>query len=564
VIDNSINSNAPSSPLLNLVTVVVPTRNASGTLESCLKSLRAQTMSCRVVVVDNGSTDDTAVIAERWADVVLHSGPERSAQRNYGARAYPAAVVGFIDADMILAPTVVEEAFSAISDGMGSVIVPERTVGNGFWVEVRAFERSFYNGSDAIEAARFFRWDIFEQTGGFDEELTGAEDWDLTISARQLAPVGRITALIEHDEGAIGYLAACRKKAYYAEGVRRYTVKRGISALRQAGERPWLRNPQLLLNPRGVGLVALKAGEATAVVLAIGSASVGRTVGHFEMHIKDRRQRAGRPYSSRIHRLLHCATLSIRIFQTMQNGGSLLVRMAIGVLAPGRAGEVVFHSRNGMQLVAPSRDYAWWRIVGVMIDDCYHLSELAAELRDRECVVLDIGAHVGSFTVSLAAAVPKSRCFAFEASAERVGYLCRNIALNELDGRVVVVRSSLGNQPDRRTLIDMKGEVELPETAEPDRELVDVANLSDLMDSLESPIELLKVDCESCEYEIVASASIETLRRIKRFVIEYRPTSTQRIAVMFSALAEAGLVERWRYDALDGQLVVVYLGREVD
>jgi len=90
------------------VTVVVPTRNAARTLAACLESLRAQTTPCRTVVVDNGSTDGTTAIAEEWADVVLHAGPERSAQRNYGARAYPAPVVGFIDADMVLAPTVVE------------------------------------------------------------------------------------------------------------------------------------------------------------------------------------------------------------------------------------------------------------------------------------------------------------------------------------------------------------------------------------------------------------------------------------------------------------------------
>jgi len=90
------------------VTVVVPTRNAARTLAACLESLRAQTAPCRTVVVDNGSTDGTVTIAEQGADVVLHAGPERSAQRNYGARTYPAAIVGFIDADMVLAPTVVE------------------------------------------------------------------------------------------------------------------------------------------------------------------------------------------------------------------------------------------------------------------------------------------------------------------------------------------------------------------------------------------------------------------------------------------------------------------------
>ena len=260
------------------VTVVVPTKNAARTLAACLRSLRAQTYPCHIVVVDNKSTDTTAEIAKQMAGLVLTWGPERSAQRNYGARSSPADIVGFIDADMVLEPRVVEEAVGALRNGAGSAIVPERTVGTGFWAAVRAFERSFYVGSDAIEAARFFRWDIFERTGGFDEDLTGAEDWDLSESARSLAPVARTSAMILHDEGTVRYLDACRKKAYYAEGVRRYLAKRGASALLQAGRRPWLRQPEKLLNRYGAGLLALKGGETTAVIVAIGASPVCRVM----------------------------------------------------------------------------------------------------------------------------------------------------------------------------------------------------------------------------------------------------------------------------------------------
>ena len=257
----------PSGPE---VTLVVPTKNAARTLAACLQSLRSQTYPSWIVVVDNGSTDGTQLIAEAGADAVLTIGPERSAQRNHGAHSYPASVVGFIDADMILESSVVEEAVALLSSGAGSVIVPERTVGSGFWVGVRAFERSFYDGSDPIEAARFFTWEVYDSAGGFDEQLTGPEDWDLTDSARQVGLVARTGAYINHDEGAIGYLDACRKKAYYAEGLRRYVAKRGMGALRQASRRPWLRQPSKLLNRKGAGLIALKLGEATAVSCALG------------------------------------------------------------------------------------------------------------------------------------------------------------------------------------------------------------------------------------------------------------------------------------------------------
>jgi len=262
------------------VTVVVPTRNAARTLAACFASLRCQTYPCRTEVVDSGSTDATVTIAERGADVVLHGRPDRSAQRNHGAHAYPADVVGFIDADLVVGPTVVAEAVAAIGDGAGSVIVPERTTGSGFWVEVRAFERSFYDGYDAIEAARFFAWDVFDRAGGFDEQLTGPEDRDLSESARQLAPVARIAAVIEHEEGAIAYLDVCRKKAYYAEGVCGCLAKRGLWALYQASRRPWLHQPWKLLNWRGAALIALKISEAAWMAMALGIASIARVAGY--------------------------------------------------------------------------------------------------------------------------------------------------------------------------------------------------------------------------------------------------------------------------------------------
>ncbi len=257
----------PQTP--GMVTVVVPTRNSARTIDACLRSLRSQTHPCRVVVVDNGSNDATVELARRSADLVIAGGPERSAQRNQGARSAPTAVVGFVDSDMVLAPEVVGQAVAAIEKGAGAVIVPERTVGEGYWARVRAFERSFYAGDDAIEAARFYSWQVFSATGGFDESLTGPEDWDLTIRAREVTPVARIDAWIDHDEGNVRYVDACRKKGYYADGLRRFGAKHGSRGLGPVLRRPWMRQPARLATPLGLGMLALKGGEASAVVCAL-------------------------------------------------------------------------------------------------------------------------------------------------------------------------------------------------------------------------------------------------------------------------------------------------------
>jgi glycosyltransferase involved in cell wall biosynthesis len=225
-----------------------------------------------VVVVDNDSTDGTFDLAIRLADHVISAGPERSRQRNVGARSVDASVLVFVDSDMMLERTVLAEVEEAIRDGAGAVIVPERTVGHGFFARVRQYERSYYGSDTSIEAARGFSASIFESVGGFDEQLTGPEDWDLTIRVRAKAPIFRAKAGAVHDEGRVRFLDACRRKAYYAEGLRRFARKHGRTGIGLAIDRPWLRRPWTLLYPHpllGLGVLALKLGEVTAVTYTL-------------------------------------------------------------------------------------------------------------------------------------------------------------------------------------------------------------------------------------------------------------------------------------------------------
>jgi hypothetical protein len=82
----------------------------------------------------------------------------------------------FIDSDMVLEPTVIEKCLSAMSDPRTrGVIIPEKTVGSGFWIQVRDFERSFYFGIK-MESAPFLGANDVLKVGGFDEDLITYEE----------------------------------------------------------------------------------------------------------------------------------------------------------------------------------------------------------------------------------------------------------------------------------------------------------------------------------------------------------------------------------------------------
>ena len=95
-----------------LVSVVITTKNEEKNIENCLKSILKQTYprdKIEIIVVDNNSTDRTKEIARRYTDKVYNKGPERSAQRNFGAKQAKGEYYLYLDADMILSPNVISE-----------------------------------------------------------------------------------------------------------------------------------------------------------------------------------------------------------------------------------------------------------------------------------------------------------------------------------------------------------------------------------------------------------------------------------------------------------------------
>src|SRR5438270_631941 len=145
------------------VTAVIPTKNAATTIARCVRSTVAQCgVSVEIVVVDNASSDGTAAIAKKLGCTVLEGGPERSAQRNAGARAGSGRWLLLLDADMDVQPGAVASAIDAAERaGAVACVIPERATGEGYWAACRALEKEIYLGDKDVEAARLFRRDIY-------------------------------------------------------------------------------------------------------------------------------------------------------------------------------------------------------------------------------------------------------------------------------------------------------------------------------------------------------------------------------------------------------------------
>jgi glycosyltransferase involved in cell wall biosynthesis len=90
------------------VSVVIPARDAGATIQRAVEAARSQDLGepFEVIVVDDGSRDDTAALAERAGATVLRNGtPAGPADaRNAGVEAAAAPLIAFTDSDCVPAP----------------------------------------------------------------------------------------------------------------------------------------------------------------------------------------------------------------------------------------------------------------------------------------------------------------------------------------------------------------------------------------------------------------------------------------------------------------------------
>jgi glycosyltransferase involved in cell wall biosynthesis len=187
--------------------LIIPTFNHARFLGAAIDSALTQTLGAvDVIVVDDGSTDETPAVLERYAGRVrVLRQPNRglSAARNAGLAAARGTFVAFLDADDIMAPTKLAAQLAVLerSPAIGWTYcdVLMETVATG--ATTRASERFGYaaraldgwlfpeliHGNFIPAIAPLVRRTALETAGGFDERLTALEDWDMWLRLSLIA-----------------------------------------------------------------------------------------------------------------------------------------------------------------------------------------------------------------------------------------------------------------------------------------------------------------------------------------------------------------------------------------
>jgi len=165
-----------------LVSIVIPTYNSQKTLERCLQSIRRQTYgNIEVIIVDGGSKDRTVSLAEIYGTKVISKKAGMSESTNIGIKNSNGKYIYRVDSDVILDNNIVEKCVKKCEiegyDGVAIFWSPDPTI--SFWAKVRKLEKDCYKENLFPRGARFFRREVIIFIGGFNQDLTSGEDYDV-------------------------------------------------------------------------------------------------------------------------------------------------------------------------------------------------------------------------------------------------------------------------------------------------------------------------------------------------------------------------------------------------
>jgi Glycosyl transferase family 2 len=258
-----------------LVSAIITTYNYARFLPDAIESVLAQ--SCdgmEIVVVDDGSTDETARVAARYADRGVryvrrpHGGAGRA--RNAGLEVTSAPLVAFLDADDAWLPDRVAagldhlarhpelalaaaHAYACDEQLRPTAIVPAATRPAGHMLDALLVDNVVLNPSSVL-----IRRSAIEAAGGFSEIAFG-EDWDTWIEIAKRFPIGfidRPLALVRRHAGSVS-----PRRGPVLVAAHRAIVEPHLREYAPAWKRPVLRRRAASMAYFHAALGSVKGGE---------------------------------------------------------------------------------------------------------------------------------------------------------------------------------------------------------------------------------------------------------------------------------------------------------------
>ena len=177
----------------SLISIIVPCYNSAPFLRETLDSVLNQTgTNWECIIVDNGSTDDSKIIAEEFSRKdsrfvsILQPIRGVSAARNFGIAKSNGKYILPLDGDDLIAPTYLQKAAKILDENEKIKLVYCEVEFFGEWTgkwNLPSFSIKQMLFENIVFCTSLFRRSDFDKTNGYNEAMiTGYEDWDFWLT----------------------------------------------------------------------------------------------------------------------------------------------------------------------------------------------------------------------------------------------------------------------------------------------------------------------------------------------------------------------------------------------
>lgn len=179
------------------ISVIIPAYNAAGWVARAIESALVQTRPPHeVIVVDDGSSDDTADVASAFGpriQVVRQSNGGPASARNTGIHASTGDWIALLDADDTWLPRKLELQSLLMDDPKVGIIHARQTIKRGVAMPPHLSFELLWENNCIIASTVLLRRTCYDQVGGFDPDpnLIGVEDYNLWL---RIADAGWVIA----------------------------------------------------------------------------------------------------------------------------------------------------------------------------------------------------------------------------------------------------------------------------------------------------------------------------------------------------------------------------------
>ena len=181
--------------------------------------------------------------------------------------------------------------------------------------------------------------------------------------------------------------------------------------------------------------------------------------------------------------------------------------------------EPIFVLRNNLKMKLRKNSTDFHAFTNVWILDEYNIHKLQIQENDT---VIDIGAHIGLFSICASQFCTKGRILSFEPIKKNYDLLLYNIGLNEIKNAKLFPKAVSDKLGMVKVFLSLDSAAHSLFIKGKEYVEVESTSLKEILDSNEiKNCNLLKLDCEGSEYIILNSLTDEYFDRIQKIVMEY-------------------------------------------